>query len=164
MFGDSELQKPKLWVGIDQSYSGFGLVWLDDLDYTTKLFDFTKGKNSDGKRLKIIYDNISWIFWGLEHHYDCYIAMEGYAHGAKFNREKLGELGGVVKLAVYEVFKKEPMVVSPTVLKKHTTGNGKASKSDMISAVKTKWNTNIVDNNLADAYALAQYCKEFSVQ
>ena len=157
---ETELLKPELWIGVDQSYSGFGLVWMDNNDYTAHLFDFTKGKKSGGERLRTIYDLISWHLWGLEHHYECHVAMEGYSHGSKFNREILGELGGIVKLAIYDVFKKEPLIVPPTVLKKYVTGKGTASKTQMIEHVNSRWGTHFDNDNLADSYALAQYCKE----
>lgn len=89
------------------------------------------------------------------------MAMEGYAHGAKFNREKMGELGGIVKLSWYAAFGEDPIIVSPTVLKKYVTGKGTASKEQMLAGVEAKWGVKFADHNLADAYSLAQYVKEY---
>jgi Holliday junction resolvasome RuvABC endonuclease subunit len=160
VFGESELLKPKAWIGIDQSYSGFGLIRITEDDVVCNIWDFTKKKPGDSERLRIIMDMVSHELWCYEHKYDCSLAIEGYAHGAKFNREKLGELGGIVKLAIYDVFKLEPIIVPPTVLKKYVTGKGNASKAQMMEGVAKKWGPQFDNDNLADAYALAQYCKE----
>lgn len=160
---DSELLKPELWIGIDQSYSGFGLVALTkDGIYDKQLWNFTKNKKGDFERLKIISDMLVWHFYRYQEQFNCNVAMEGYAHGAKFNREKLGELGGIVKVAVYDVFKKDALIVAPTVLKKFVTGKGTASKDDMVASVNSKWRAGIMDHNVADAFGLAQYLKENS--
>jgi Holliday junction resolvasome RuvABC endonuclease subunit len=54
----------------------------------------------------------------------------------------------------------EPIIVPPTVLKKYVTGKGNASKAQMMEGVAKKWGPQFDNDNLADAYALAQYCKE----
>ena len=85
--------------------------------------------------------------------------MEGYAYGAKLNREKLGELGGIVKLAVRHVLHTDPVSVPPTTLKQFATGSGKASKEQMVTAVQ-QFDPEITNDNLADAYLLALYGTE----
>lgn len=153
--------KPTIQIGIDQSYGGFGFVVLyEDGIEECLLWNFTKNKKGDSERLLIIFDTLVHHFWRLQEYYEVDVAMEGYAHGAKFNREKLGELGGIVKLAVYDVFKKDPVVVAPTVLKKFVTGKGTASKEEMVRAANIKWDREFTDHNIVDAYGLAQYVKE----
>ena len=155
-----ELPKPELWIGIDQSYSGFGLVMLDDEGHNIKLWQF-KNLGSESGRLNDIYATLLFLFKDCQANYEAvHMAMEGYAHGSKFNREKLGELGGIVKLAWYQASGDDPVIVAPTVLKKYVTGKGTASKADMIKAVNTRWNQQFTDDNVADAYAMAQYLKE----
>jgi len=153
--------KPTVFLGLDQSYGGFGFAALHQngsADF--HLWNFTKNKGGDAERLLIIYNMLSHHFWALEREYNVVVVMEGYAHGAKFNREKLGELGGIVKAAVYEIYKKEPIIVPPTVLKKFVTGKGNAKKEDMVKAVEERWIAGIDDHNLADAYGLARYAME----
>lgn len=59
--------------------------------------------------------------------------IEGYAFGARTNREVMGELGGVIRVALYG--NKIPyVVVAPVQLKKFATGNVRASKGDMLGA------------------------------
>jgi len=56
--------------------------------------------------------------------------IEGYAFGANNQREALGELGGVLRLALYDA--SIPIViVPPTTLKKFATGKGAADKVAM---------------------------------
>lgn len=153
-----ELLKPELWIGIDQSYSGFGLVILDkEKEIDRQLWKFPV-LASDGARLYGIREALSRYLSGYTEE-RLHLAIEGYAHGSRFNREKLGELGGLIKLSWYELTQDAPVVVPPTVLKKYTTGKGTAKKGDMVKAVNEKWQAGIKNDNLADAYALAHYCR-----
>lgn len=155
----AEPLKPKsLFLGIDQSYTGFGLVVLDETGHCHQKsllkYPSTKFKN-DAERLVKIYNDLLTYFgmhWssGAEIH----IAMEGYAFGARLNREKLGELGGIVKLASQLVLQQEPISVPPTTLKQYVTGSGRASKEEMVAGVQ-KWDSEITDHNISDAYGLA---------
>lgn len=154
---DLEPRKPKAWyIGIDQSYTGFGLVVLDDMGNCVEksLLKFPK-METDGMRLALINDTL----WAkFQEYVDSKIpvkmAMEGYAYGKTLNREKLGELGGVVKLVWFLIGGPEPLVVAPTALKAYVTGKGRASKEDMLAGVQ-KWDSSITNHNIADAYGLA---------
>jgi Holliday junction resolvasome RuvABC endonuclease subunit len=155
----SEARQPEsLFIGIDQSYTGFGLVVLDETGHCHQksLLKYPKKNGqTEAERLVKIYDDLLMYFgmhWtsGAEIH----IAMEGYAFGAKLNREKLGELGGIVKLTSRLVLQQDPISVPPTTLKQYVTGKGTATKEEMVAAVQ-KWDESITDNNLADAYGLA---------
>lgn len=159
-------RKPELFVGIDQSYSGFGLVVLDENGklVKTKLWSFPP-MDSDGERLFKIWVTFSAYFYDILAGYgdfeevrsvgieDVHVAMEDYAYGKTFNREKMGELGGIVKAAI---FGNDKMVttVPPRSLKKFLTGKGTAKKEDMVTAVQ-KLEPSITNHNLADAYGLA---------
>lgn len=157
----TENSKSIAWVGLDQSYSGFGVVKLDsDGDVQKALWKFPP-KDSDGMRLGDIYVILVTMFTQCQNTYDeVHVAMEGYANGRTFNREKMGELGGVVKMSHASVFGTDPTVVPPTSLKKFVTGKGTASKDDMVKAVQTKWADDVKNNNIADAYGLAEYIRD----
>ena len=153
----NDLQKPEaLFVGIDQSYTGFGLVVLNEKGYCIEksILKFPKMK-TDGMRLALINDTL-WSKFGTYTHSSISVkmAMEGYAYGKILNREKLGELGGIVKLVWYLAGGSEPLVVAPTALKAYVTGNGRASKDEMLTAIQ-KLDPDITNHNLADAYGLA---------
>ena len=159
MTSDLEPLKPEaLFIGIDQSYTGFGLVVLDDKGHfhQKSLLKYPLNKFKDeGARLVKIYDDLITFFAihgnsGAEIH----IVMEGYAYGAKLNREKLGELGGIVKLVSNLVLGVTPTVIAPTALKQFVTGSGRADKQAMLTEIQ-KFDPEITDHNLADAYGLA---------
>ena len=157
----SEPRQPEAYyIGIDQSYTGFGFVVLDDKGHchqkTLRKYTLSKKENDgDGERLVRIYNDLLTFFgFYAAHGVPVYVSMEGYAYGAKLNREKLGELGGVVKLATRLVLYSEPTSIPPTTLKAFATGNGRASKEDMVRAAQ-EFDPEITNDNLADAYLLA---------
>jgi Holliday junction resolvasome RuvABC endonuclease subunit len=81
------------------------------------------------------------------------LMIEGYAYGAKCNREALGELGGVYRMLAYERGW-TIVVVPPSTLKLYVAGKGTAPKELMLLEVFKRWNYSAPDNNAADAYAL----------
>lgn len=150
----------KLAIGIDQSYSGFGLTFMDmDSDgYRTYVF---KGESNGIDRLA----GMALTFSGYLESYitddltDVRVAMEGYAYGAQM-AHMAGELGGMVKTELYEwlyqYHGKYPYIIPPTTLKKYVTGKGTGvQKNQMLLHVFKKWNIEFNDDNAADSYALA---------
>lgn len=146
------------YVGIDQSLSGFGLVIINASsgEHFAHLGKFDRSKFvNDIDRLLYIEE---WLHqylvgWDLDE-----VCMEGYANGAKFGREKAGELGHTVKryLRVQHPQEFLPKVVPPTSVKKFATGNGSAKKNEMLLAVYKRWGVEFKDDNLADAFVLAK--------
>lgn len=61
------------------------------------------------------------------------VAIEGYSYGSKFVAHALGELGGVVRLELYDLGIRY-IVVPPSSVKRYACGNGNASKDDMLLA------------------------------
>lgn len=159
----SDLRKPEaLFLGIDQSYSGFGLVVLDETGHchqkTLLKYPLNKFKNESARLVKIYDDLIMYFAIHQGSGAKIHIGMEGYAYGAKLNREKLGELGGIVKLTSALIFGVHPMVVQPTALKQFVTGSGKADKASMIAEIQ-KIDPEITNDNLADAYGISLMLK-----
>ncbi|WP_409238311.1 hypothetical protein [Streptomyces sp. PA5.6] len=154
------------YIGIDQSYSGFALaVYCHPSEiYQTKWARWeAKNFPSQSDRLAKIFRDVQMMLSGV---YCAFggisaIAMEGYSHGSKFQREALGELGGVVKLAITEIAGvrewRHPIIVPPPTLKKYVTGKGTATKQEMIDTVARRYGAIFRDDNLADAYALARF-------
>lgn len=66
------------------------------------------------------------------------VIIEGYSFGSRNSHaHALGELGGVVRTALYEA--SFPYVeVAPTVRAKFATGRGNAGKSEVVSAVSAR--------------------------
>lgn len=146
-------------IGIDQSYSGFGLTVMDmDSDgYVTTVF----------KAEHLHIDRLVWIKKQLEELLTLsttgatkvVVAMEGYAFGSTM-AHMLGELGAVVKLVCYDILSKYdgkyPYIIPPTTLKKYVTGKGTGvQKNQILLSVYKKWDVEFNDDNAADSYALA---------
>jgi hypothetical protein len=147
-------------IGIDQSYSGFGITIInvdDPSEYVTTVF----------KAEFLHVDRLFWIKTQLEELLivatkdakSVVTAMEGYAFGTTM-AHMLGELGAVVKMVCYELFDKYegkyPYIIPPTTLKKYVTGKGTGvQKNQILLSVYKKWDAEFNDDNAADSYALA---------
>lgn len=143
-----------VYVGLDQSYSGFGLSLYNPATnaHRTVLGKFPLDKyTNEAERLVAIRD---WLGDRISNPFE--VAMEGYAPGRKFGREMAGELGGQVKVHLWESEGMLPLIVTPTQLKKYVTGSGGAGKNLMILGVYKRWGVEFDNDNLADAYALAR--------
>jgi crossover junction endodeoxyribonuclease RuvC len=81
------------------------------------------------------------------------VVVEGYSFGSPGRAHATGELGGVVRLMMYEN-KVRYAEVPPATLKKFTTGKGNANKDEMIAAAIRKFGFQGSNNNEADAYML----------
>ena len=76
--------------------------------------------------------------------------IEGYAYGAIHKREALGELGGTIRLALWD--HQIPYIdIPPKLLKKYATGNGNATKPEMVLAAQRHLGYTGTDHNCADA-------------
>jgi Holliday junction resolvasome RuvABC endonuclease subunit len=137
-----------VFVGIDQSYSGFAITLLNDSGYMSTVY---KSEYRGVRRLDDIEAHImnSLINYDIKD-----VAIEGYAFGSQM-ANMLGELGGLVKLTLYKMGH-YPLIIPPTVLKKYVTGKGQGvSKSQIMLNVYKKWGAEFSDDNAADSYALA---------
>jgi Holliday junction resolvasome RuvABC endonuclease subunit len=142
-------------VGIDQSYTGFGF----SVDGESKKRSFPASRyEHDIERLA---DIRRWLTgWFSLQNAGCpidLVVMEGYANAAKFGREMAGELGGVVKLVIYDETGRYPLIIPPTSLKKFVTGKGNAKKNEMLLGVYRRWGVEFSDDNQADAFSLEKF-------
>lgn len=151
-----DLKNSPISVGIDQSYSGFAVTFLD-IQGGFKTFVY-KADGSGVERLDNIMDFLYQVFYDEFDHMMPPIkdvAMEGYAFGSQM-ANMLGELGGIVKLFIYKCVQVKPLLVPPTSLKKYVTGKGTGvQKNQMLLYVYKKWDVEFKDDNAADSYALA---------
>jgi Holliday junction resolvasome RuvABC endonuclease subunit len=160
--GSVKRRRPVCWIGIDPSYSGYGIVQLSEHDNClVERLQFTPKKTGTGAaRLDTIFRELTEKFWAIGVAYTVEaVALEGYAMHAKFGREKAGELGGLTKIAIAHELGMEPLIVPPTSLKRFVTGSGGASKDDMRAAVEEKWGERFSSHDIADAYGLAQMAR-----
>jgi Holliday junction resolvasome RuvABC endonuclease subunit len=158
------MPNPKIWgepnlksavaVGIDQSYSGFALTAIDDDDnYYTEVHKLEgTGVERLAQAKRVVINFVLPLTVKA-------IAIEGYAFGSQM-ANMLGELGGTVKLALYEYFIEpelaHPLIVPPTSLKKYITGKGRVEKNQILLQVYKKWDVEFNNDNAADSYGLAR--------
>ena len=153
-----------MYIGIDQSYSGFGITFLyKGGEHSTSCKKFDPKKVGPGvTRLSAMRQWLQEELIARDRHETIeHICMEGYAPGAKFGREKAGELGGMVKLAIYDLPFDDPSaayptIVAPTSLKKFVLGVGKGGKNEMLLGCYKRWGMDFKDDNEADSFGLAK--------
>lgn len=140
--------KQPVYIGIDQSYSGFAITALND-GYKTTVY------KSDKRGVDRLSDINTHLIEQLRGYKILDVAIEGYAFGSQM-ANMLGELGGMVKLTLRDTFNIYPLIVPPTVLKKYATGKGQGvSKSQILMNVYKKWQIEYPDDNAADSFVLA---------
>ena len=115
-------------VGVDTSLTNTGVYWGEGC------WEEIKGKKLRGtERLQMFYDEFTRIF----RHINPDIAViEGYAFGARSRHHRLGELGGVVRVALRAAGCVSIYEVPPTSLKLYATGSGRAGKDEMLASAE----------------------------
>lgn len=157
-------------MGIDQSFTGCGVIILDSEGnlIDTELFVTNKTQTVFERSWSLFCQ----IFQLVAKHQITRVAIEGLAFSMKGNATRsLAILQGVLvtNLQYLKEFQGQTNsivtveLVSPLSLKKLTTGNGKATKEQMIKAIPesilTTWKKQFPAgqiNNLADAFHLAK--------
>jgi len=141
-------------IGIDPSLSSTGICTMDE---SGKLL-FSVAINSDNTGMQRLHE----IKKQIKDTITCYVSnkkkvfIEGYSFGSQNGREALGELGGVIRLMLYEEGI-EFVDVPPTTLKKYVLGVGKGDKVAMAIGVLKTWGVDFPTTDQTDAYALAQF-------
>ena len=75
----------------------------------------------------------------------------------RYDMRRLSELRGILLEVCDELDIPEPEFVNPAVLKKWATGDGHATKTQMVAACKDRYGIVPVDDNAADACHLFYY-------
>jgi crossover junction endodeoxyribonuclease RuvC len=85
-------------------------------------------------------------------------AIEGYSFSSTGQRMlQLAELGGAVRDRITELnWSNKPKIIPPTSLKKFACGKGNADKAKVAVGVWKNWQFEHDDDNVIDAYVLAQ--------
>lgn len=147
-------------VGIDASISNTGFVLLDSNKIKYPIIAKaipTKGMSLDWERQEYIVDVLSEYLSPYSSAINVHVFLEDYAFSSKGMVFKLGELGGIIKYIIRNKLKLPIYRVAPTTLKKFTTGKGNANKEQMMNSIFQTYGLSFVDDNIADAYALARY-------
>lgn len=106
------------------------------------------------ERLAEIRDEVLYVA-GMAHTHTKVdlVALEGYSYGSPNRAHQLGELGGVVRLALHRAGLRW-IVVPPSSVKKYASGKGNASKAEVLGAAIRKLDYAGFDDNEADALML----------
>jgi len=144
------------FCGIDPSLSSTG-VCITNNEESDYLESFAIKSTKRGEaRLIEIRNKVTSI---LVEHKPNYIFYEGYAFGARGRVFDLGELGGVLKVKLFEEEYKF-FIVPPTVLKKFIIGKGIAPKDLMREYVYRAYGKGsevLKTTDEVDAFALCQF-------
>ena len=129
-------------LGLDLSLTATGYAYNDEV------VGVFKSKAKGMRRLAEIREFV----WDLSFDADV-VVLEGYAFARPNQAHQLGELGGVVRLLLYD--RRIPYVeVPPAVLKKYATGKGNADKDAMLAAAIRRFGFEGENNNASDAWLL----------
>jgi crossover junction endodeoxyribonuclease RuvC len=140
------------YLGIDPSLTGTGLCLIDDSGPTRSYrLETVSTRDLRGPgRLLVIRRALEEFL--IER--PILVAVESYAFNAVGRVFQLGELGGVLRVAIYETG--IPYIeVAPVQLKKYATGKPGAEKSDVVAAAEELLGEGVDDDNQADALFLA---------
>ena len=114
----------------------------------------SKARN-DNKKHKAFRDAVMGF---IQRHNIRHVVAEGVNVNTHFAAVKsLSELHGILLEVCDELGLPEPEYVNPMTLKKFATGNGKATKLDMINSCKERFNFHPQNDDHADAFWLFKY-------
>ena len=148
----------KMFVGLDPSYNGFGIIVLDGKgEIVDQKLLTTTSKEEIEQRILNLEAEFKFIpsIAGLETVY-----LEGPAYSS--NGQFILQMGALHYYIRIFLFRKNVnfKVIAPGTLKKFVAGDGRAKKELMLLKVYKKWGVEFEDNNLADAYGLARMALE----
>lgn len=140
-------------IGVDQSANHTGVCVLS-LENTVLLSELIEPSTKGTARLVYLYETLQKM---LRPYSSPVGVWESYSMGSVNQPFLLGEVGGIVQVVLASRCARVEKS-SPKALKKFVTGNASASKSLMVSTIKTRWGESFIDDddNRADAYGLAQ--------
>lgn len=121
-------------IGLDLSLTSTGIAIPGPEMKTIALTTTKKGEG----RLTYLRDQIIEIVRVCNPNCDLLAVIEGYSFASKNSHaHALGELGGVVKVALFEL--NVPIAICPpTCRAKFATGKGNASKAEVISGISAR--------------------------
>lgn len=119
-------------------------------------------QRNDNKQHKAFRDTI--IGYIRAHNIRQVVAEDVNVNNHFYDMRKLCELRGILLEVCDELELPEPVFVNVMSLKKFATGNGKASKVEMIKAAESKYNFHAKNDDEADAFWIFKYyCNKYRV-
>lgn len=135
-------------MGIDPSLTSTGLAVLEQGQLAVhRLAPSLRG-----------VERLAWFYAEIVRHLRFYapavVTIEGYAFGARSHAHALGELGGVIRLALHDCGL-TARVVPPTSLKLFASGSGHCEKSVISKELFKRYGVDLANNDEVDAAGLA---------
>ena len=149
-----------VFAGIDPSLKGTGLVLIDENGSIIKEMVYKTDKEcymNNEQWILDVYDQIKFI---INVPRLKFVNIEGLAFSSKSTT--LHERIGLLFLIKTLLFKHDIPYkqIPPTSLKKWTTTDGFAEKWLMMAVAKCRWEIEFTDDNICDAFCLAQLARE----
>lgn len=151
---NAEIRDP-MFVGVDPSYNGFGIIVLDrDGNIIEQRLITSKSELEVEERIIELEKKFDFIpkIMGL---HSVYVEGPSYGSNGAFVLQ-MGALHFYLRIFLYKNNVRYN-IIAPGTLKKFVTGKGTAKKELMLKNVFKRWGADFDDNNLADAYSLARY-------
>jgi Holliday junction resolvasome RuvABC endonuclease subunit len=119
-------------------------------------WNFTESRRRNGNRMHGAFRTVLVSF--IRAHGIRRVVTEDVSVNRYFyDMRRLSELRGILIEVCDSLGLPEPEFVNPAVLKKWATGNGHATKAQMVAACKERYGIIPVDDNAADACHLFHY-------
>jgi crossover junction endodeoxyribonuclease RuvC len=150
------LSEQKIYIGIDPSLTATAIVAIDSAGGFVNAMICKTGTTGPERLVRIRKQAENFI--GRYEDQTALIGIEHYAMGAKWGREALGELGGVLRVMMYENGQ-QYIEIAPMQLKQFATGKGTAQKDHVLMAAYKKWGLEFKTNDEADAFIAAQVAR-----
>ena len=151
-----------LYAGLDLSLTGTGIVLVNEKGDIQKqqLIKTNAPKNPCSvATVKRVAEIRSEVLYTLNRECIHLIAVEGFSFGSKGRSLfEIAFLGYAVREGLYQ---QDFDFIEPTPgqLKKFVSGKGNAPKNVVMLEVFKRWGVEFADDNLADAYVLAQMAR-----
>lgn len=161
-FGNPGPISPRL-LALDLSLTstGFARTWADPEVYCPAMSGTIPTDDLRGvERLQMILRNVYLLCGGfaenaLRPHI---VGIEGYAYAASNRAHQIGELGGVIRLALYQ--RGIPFIeIPPANVKKIATGVGNAGKYEVLTAAVRRLGYGGSSDDAADALWILEILK-----
>ena len=156
---DVYIHDKEFYVGIDPSLSATGVVMINEEGVIAEerlINTYTEHYICIEQRLLDIMDSIIFLSGVMKLRYVYVEAMPYLSKGGA-----IFERCGLLYLITTFLFKREiPFkMIPPTTLKKWAVGKGNADKKMMMEKSGERWGIKFTDDNICDAYNLAQMCR-----
>ncbi len=149
-------------LGLDLSLTSTGYVLLDEDQVIW--FGSVGGGTLRGEARLAVFD--SWILTAIAERFQPlsgesvgmapldHVAIEGYSFASQFRGPQLGELGGVMKLAIHQAG--IPMtIIPPATWKKTLCGKGNLDKRNASVEISRRYSVSFASEDTLDAWAVA---------